>query len=201
MTNEEAVQLCAEAQEGDGGARDRLVLAHMPLMKLVAKDWVAVLRSSTRDYGLGFADVVGEAIEIMLGEVVPQFRPDRGMKFRSFARLKMNAGLWRRVKKKVRRFKLIERAGYHLREEALDRSEGRSPESIYGDRELTSSVERLLERAEDLTPEMRDVMRLSAGGMSGRAIAAALDIQPPKRVYDLIREARVILRKELDHDE
>lgn len=201
MTDSEARALCAEAQRGNVEAAQRLTAAHVRLCQLVAENWAETCRTVTRDHTVSAPDLAQEAAVILLEEVIPTYRTDGPVPFRSYARRKMNAGIWRTMKFKIRQRDLIIRAGQSLKQEMLDRQPESPEDSYYQNRVESFALESFARAREEhgLTDDHETVFRYMLAGQTGRAIESATGI-PAKRVYYLISGIRAALSEALDYD-
>lgn len=196
MTDEEARALCAAAQGGDVESGKRIAEAHLRLAHLIAFDWVRVYGGAAKNFHISTKDLEQMALVILIEEVIPHYHVDGPVPFRSFARRKMNAGLWRALKYQIRQHELIVRATPYLREHYIEHAAAPDPEESYAQGQVIDTANRVIADGYfdgRLTLDQVNVMRLVVKGYSGRVIAQEIGI-PAKRVYVLISGARAALR-------
>lgn len=202
MTDTEARALCAEAQRGNVEAAQRVTEAHIRLAQLVASDWARVYKGASKSHAISEEDLEQTALVILMEEVIPHYRAEGLVPFRSFARKKMNAGLWRGLKSEVRQHDLVERATPFLHSLLEASMERQNPEEAYFHSRVPAFVYRAIDSAQTdgrLTSDQADVMRLAVRGESGTAIAEATGIFR-HRVYVLISGAREVLKGDFFDD-
>jgi RNA polymerase primary sigma factor len=85
--------LLRAARHGDRRARQRVVVAHLPLIKSVA--------SRYRDLGLPFEDLVQEG-SLGLLDAIDRFDPLRGVDFRAFARFRVRRSIQNALTREAR---------------------------------------------------------------------------------------------------
>src|SRR5262249_29287553 len=73
--------------EGDGGARERLVVAYSPMVKFVAGRLGAGLPSHVDD-----ADLISYGLMGLIG-AIERFEPERGIKFETFAMTRIRGAI------------------------------------------------------------------------------------------------------------
>ena len=74
-------------EDGDGGARERLVVAYSPMVKFVAGRLGAGLPSHVDD-----ADLISYGLMGLIG-AIERFEPDRGIKFETFAMTRIRGAI------------------------------------------------------------------------------------------------------------
>jgi RNA polymerase primary sigma factor len=167
--------LLRAARHGDGRARQRVVVAHLPLVKSVA--------SRYRDLGLPFEDLVQEG-SLGLLDAIDRFDPARGVDFRAFARfrvrrsiqsaLTMEARLVRLPKQVIERRRAVARA-----EGQFVASNGRLPSASELAAATGLSVTSVVEsRGPAPTAVSLDQPRQANGGTIGTAIGDPLAPDP-----------------------
>jgi RNA polymerase sigma factor (sigma-70 family) len=201
MTDGEARALCAAAQQGDIDARDSLTTAHRRLVELVAFDWVRAFAGAAKSHHTGAEDLVQMAYIILIEEVIPTYRTEGPVPFRSYARRRINAGMWRTLKFEVRQKNLLDKALPYLAQSYIDRVEHSRADDDVIAAEIPKVVRDLLDwlvRVGDITAQHRSAMRLVVKGWPGRRIAQKLGISS-KRTYALISEARAAIQEVIDY--
>lgn len=198
MTDEEARRLCAEAQLGCEASRDRLVVEHIQLARLVAMDWLGAFGGAAKRFDISLSDLEQDLLLEMVAVVIPTYWVDGPLKFRSYARRKMSAALWRQLKYLLRQRRLHERASPFLRDTAEEACPPR-PDDAYDELAFYDELQQMLRGMHHdgrLEPEQLTVMTLSVRGYSGTAISKSTGI-PVRTVYHLISGARDAIREEM----
>jgi RNA polymerase sigma factor (sigma-70 family) len=142
-------KLLRAARRGDRGARERLIVTHLGLVRRIA--------SRYRDLGLPYDDLVQEG-SLGLLEAIDRFDPCREVEFEGFARFRVRrairnalteqARLVRLPKQVVERRRLLDRA-----EARLTAANGRPPTAVELAAATALSVDAVLEaRSASITP-------------------------------------------------
>lgn len=186
---EEQALLKAYKYKNDLRARNKVIMAHTPLAKKMARD---IYKRSPQKVGFGFEDLLQEALE-GLAEAVERFDPDTGNRFSSYA----SPWVFGRVSKHVIQNWSVVRVGTRLfrdmfyqnkQEIAKLKSQGWDTSSIeLGEDDLDPEKERILDILSGSDRSLNEYM--SRDGDTGTAQAIDYIVDPNARTEETVLQA------------
>lgn len=184
LTKEECFDLGRRWRAGDRSARDRLILAHLPMARILA----LALRPLR---WMGDDDLEAEAYAILV-EQASRWEPERGVPFRAFIAMQLRGLLWTKVRGPLRGPDRVEKVHY----DDLTVSDWTIDEIADAESGLEPHLKELLTREDDVGEYARALAEGTGISLASRTVLGHLSPnEARRRSVEIRNEIAAALRR------